>query len=57
MKHINTVAAPKLNIERQGTLRRMPFKLPIGLQDELHGGQPKLRAESCRFGKRRRQII
>lgn len=38
-------------------LRRMPFKLPIGLQDELHGGQPKLRAESCRFGKRRRQII
>jgi len=38
-------------------LRRMPFKLPIGLQDELHGGQSKLRAESCRFGKRRRQII
>ncbi|MFR7766962.1 MAG: hypothetical protein ACLU1U_06985 [Lachnospiraceae bacterium] len=56
MKHINTVAAPKLNIERQAQMRRMPLQ-PQSAQDELHGGQPKLRAESCRFGKRRRQII
>ena len=55
MKHINTVAAPKLNIERQGT--GCGECRSSGLQDELHGGQPKLRAESCRFGKRRRQII
>ena len=58
MKHINTVAAPKFNIERQGTgCGECRSSLPIGLQDELHGGQSKLRAESCRFGKRRRQII